>query len=411
MIRLLAALLVLSLPSLANADTMELDQLIERVRTRNPSAAAAVVRVEAARLRVPRARAFLEPYLQTMVEDVPPRLSGGMPMVRFQISQMFHWPGKRDRMAAVADREADAIAARAAATMFDVVLEAKRIYHQLLLNRESQRINREQRAIVDTVVDIATARLGSGTGMHHDVLKMQTEASMLDDGLLMLEMDRREMTAMVNALLDVPADAKVADPVPAWTPALSLSRQRIVQLALDRRPELREMAAMQQAERAMADAAKREYYPDVMLGGLYDLRMNGESSIGAMVGLNLPIWIGSRQGLDVRAAQTRARSIGLDRNAMAAMARAEIERHLARIEASDRRVRLLESEFIPRAQQTFDSAVAAFPSGRVDALELLDALRAVSTQKLSLVALRVERELALADLERATGAPTKELSR
>ena len=56
---------------------------------------------------------------------------------------------------------------------------------------------------------------------------------------------------------------------------------------------------------------------------------------------------------------------------MAAMVRAEIERYFARIEAAEQRARLLDTEFIPRAQQTFDSALAAFPSGTVDALSLL----------------------------------------
>jgi outer membrane protein TolC len=94
---------------------------------------------------------------------------------------------------------------------------------------------------------------------------------------------------------------------------------------------------------------------------------------------------------------------------MAAMVRAEIERYFARIEAADKRARLLDTEFIPRAQQTFDSAMAAFSSGTVDVLSLLDSLRTLETQKLSRVAVRVDRELALVDLERAAGVPLKEI--
>ena len=119
---------------------------------------------------------------------------------------MLPWFGKRDRMAAVAEREAEAVAARADATVLDVVTAGRRAYYGLVLNREARRINREQRAIVDTVVEVAIGRLRSGGGMHHDVLKMQTEATMLDDALVMLEADRREMAAMLNALLDRPAE-------------------------------------------------------------------------------------------------------------------------------------------------------------------------------------------------------------
>ena len=159
----------------------------------------------------------------------------------------------------------------------------------------------------------------------------------------------------------------------------------------------------------MAEVARREYYPDVMLGGFYDMRMGGMDTLGGMVGLNLPIWIGSKQRLDVEAAETRARAVGHERTAMAAMVRAEIEKELARINAAERRMRLLDDEFIPRAQQTFDSALKAFPAGMMSALEVLDSLRTVTNQRLQRVVLAVDREVALVDLERATGIPAGDM--
>ncbi len=403
--------LVVCLSASASAsaqDVLRQGELIAAVKQRNPSRAAAAQRLEAARIQIARARALPDPYLQAMVEDIPPNFRNAMPMVRLQASQMLPWFGKRDRMAGVSARQADAAAARIDTTTLDVVAEAKRAFHQLVLNRAARRVNREQRAIVDTVVAIAIGRLSSGTGMHHDVLKMQTEAAMLDDMLLMLDADRREMAAMLNALLDRPAETTVAEPDDDWsTKTPELDRAFLIRMAIDRRPELREMTAMEHMETAMAAAAKREYYPDVMLGGLYDIRM-GQDGLGAMIGLNVPIWIGSKQRLDVRAAEARARGIERDRAAMAAMVRAEVERQIARLEALDRRLTLLDHELLPRAQQTFDSALAAFPSGKVDALDLLDALRTVGTQRLARVGLRVERELALVDLERATGSSLAE---
>ena len=407
-----AALMLLATSARAETPSpLRLEGLVADIRRSNPSAAGAARRIEAARLRIPRARAFPDPFLQGMLEDVPPRLRGGMPMVRVIGAQMLPWFGKRDRMAAVAEREADAVAARADLTVLDVVTAGKRAYYDLVLNRQARAINREQRAIVDTVIEIAMGRLRSGTGMHHDVLKMQTEATMLDDALVMLEAERREMAAMVNALLDRTAETAIGEPEDAWSPSGTLDRTRLVEAAISHRPELREMASMEAAERAMAEAARREYYPDVMVGGLYDFKTAEPDTMGAMLGLNIPIWIGSKQRLDVRAAETRARAVERERAGMAAMVRAEIERQLARVDAAERRLRLLETEFIPRAQQTFDSAIRAFPSGTVDVLSLLDSLRTLETQKLNRTAVRVERETALVDLERAVGVPLKEIAR
>ena len=285
-------------------------------------------------------------------------------MVRVIGAQMLPWFGKRDRMAAVADREADAVAARADLTVLDVVTAGKRAYYDLVLNRQARAINREQRAIVDTVVEVAIGRLRSGTGMHHDVLKMQTEATMLDDGLVMLDADRRRDGGDGECAPRSPrrdTRRRAGGHLDARRPVSIATR--LVEAAIAHRPELREMVSMEAAERAMAEAARREYYPDVMVGALYDFKIDAPDTMGAMLGLNIPIWIGSKQRLDVQAAETRARAVERERAAMAAMVRAEIERQLARVDAAERRVRLLDTEFIPRAQQTFDSAIRAFPSG------------------------------------------------
>jgi outer membrane protein, heavy metal efflux system len=413
--RLSAVVLLLAAAGVARAEQtaspLRLDILVAEIRQRNPSASAAARRIDAARIQIPRARAFADPLVQGMVEDLPPRLIGGMPMLRISATQMIPWFGKRDRMAAVAEREADAVTARADVTVLDLVAAGKRGYYGLLVNREARRINREQRTLVDTVVAISIGRLRSGGGMHHDVLKMQTEGAMLDDALVMLEADRREMAAMLNALRDRAAEANVGEPEDTFTRAVTLDRGRVTTAAVTARPELREMRAMEGAEHAMAAAARREYYPDVMVGGLYDIKSHEPNTMGAMLGLSVPIWIGSRQRLDVRAAETRASAIERDRAAMAAMVRADIERALSRIDAAERRSRLLETELIPRAQQTFDSAMAAFPSGTVDVLSLLDALRTLETQKVARTTIRVDRELAFVDLERAVGTPLKELVR
>jgi len=263
---------VFAAPTAGAEEPLHLAGLLKAIRDRNPTIAGASDRRAAAQIRIGRARALDDPFATVMVEDVPPALRGGMPMVRFQATQMVPWPGKRDRMATVAERESDAAAAHVDTTVLDAVTQGKRLYYQLYLNSEARRINRDQRTIVDALVDVANGRLGAGVGGHHDVLKMQTETTMLDDGLIMLRADRVEMAAMVNALLDRPASAPVGEPVASWSPAITADRDKIVSAALERRPELREMAAMGAAERAMADVARREYYPDVMVGGLYDLR-------------------------------------------------------------------------------------------------------------------------------------------
>jgi len=382
---------------------LSLDALILQVVTRSPGVAAEALRADAMRLAIRRAGALDDPQITFMTEDVPKKITGGMPMVRLQASQMLPWPGKRERMTRVAERESQVAGAKERAVLLDAVTQAKRIYYGLYLSMEARRVNREQRVIADTLVDVVTGRLASGMSMHHDVLKMQTEASMLDDDLAMLEAERREMAAMLNALRDLPVVEPVGEPLEAWSPDIPLDGEALVSLAIAQRPEIQEMVAMAASRRAMAEVARREYYPDFMLGAFYDVRKGGEDMIGAMVNVTVPVWIGRKQRVDVAVADVRANAADRDRVAMEAMVRAEVEQALARLTRVKRRSEILETELLDRAQQTFDAALAAFPAGKTNVLEILDALRVVSQRRLSRTTLRVERELALVDLARAVG--------
>ena len=399
----LLALVLLVPASAQELAPLSLDTLVGEVAARSPGVAAAVLRAEAMRQAIPRARALEDPQITLMTEDVPTTITGGMPMLRLQANQMLPWPGKRSRMTRVAEREFQVAGARERAVLLDAVTQAKRIYYDLYLNMEARRVNREQRAIADTLVDVVTGRLASGMAMHHDVLKMQTEASMLDDDLAMLEAERREMVAMLNALRDRSAEEPVGEPLEAWSPDVPLDGIALVPRALEQRPEVQEMVAMAESKRAMAEVARREYYPDFMLGAFYDARRGGEDMIGAMVTVSVPLWIGRKQRIDVAVADLRASAADRDRSAMEAMVRAEVEQALARLSRVRRRSEILETELLDRAQQTFDAALAAFPAGKTNALEILDALRVVSQRRLSRTTLRVERELALVDLARALG--------
>ena len=402
----IVALMGLILSSLASAQEpvpLSLDDLLREVAARSPSVAAEAQRAEALRQGIPRTRALDDPQLTLMTEDVPLTITGGMPMLRLQANQMLPWPGKRERMTRVAERESEVAEARERAVLLDAVTQARRIYYSLYLNMEARRVNREQRAIADTLAEVVTGRLASGMAMHHDVLKMRTEASMLDDDLAMLEAERREMAAMLNALRDLAVAEPVGEPLEAWSPEVQLDGAALVRLALAQRPEVQEMVAMAEARRAMAEVARREVYPDFMLGAFYDARQGDEDTVGGMVTVGVPLWIGRKQSIDIAVADLRAGAADRDRSAMEAMVRADVEQALARLSRVQRRSEILETELLDLAQQTFDAALAAFPAGKTNVLEILDALRVVSQRRLSGTALRVERELALVDLARALG--------
>lgn len=343
----LLGLCPLALASAQEPAPLSLDALLREIAARSPVVAAETLRAEAMREAIPRAGALDDPQFTLMTEGIPASITGGTPMLRLQAGQMLPWPGKRSRMTRVAERESQVAAARERAVLLDAVTQAKRIYYGLYLNREARRVNREQRAIADTLVDVVTGRLASGMAMHHDVLKMQTEASMLDDELAMLEAERREMVAMLNALRDLRAEEPLGEPLESWSGEVLLDGAALISRALEQRPEVQEMSAMADSKRAMAEVARRAYYPDFMLAAFYDARREMGDTVGAMVTL-IPLWISRKQRIDVAVADLRASAAERDRIAMEAMVRAEVEQALARLSRVRRRSEILDTELLDR---------------------------------------------------------------
>ena len=70
-----------------------------------------------------------------MLDRVPERMGGEMPMLRYQATQMLMWPGKLGLMQAAAEQRTGATQADAKTLKLDLIRDAKRAYWMLRLNQ------------------------------------------------------------------------------------------------------------------------------------------------------------------------------------------------------------------------------------------------------------------------------------
>src|SRR4029079_8784218 len=100
------------------------------------------------------------------------------------------------------------------------------------------------RGLAATIAAAALGRYGAGTGDHHEVARAQVEVSALDVELLNLDGERASIVAMLNALRDHPPDAAIPDPPDPPTRPANEALAKLVDQAVQQRPELKEMEAM-----------------------------------------------------------------------------------------------------------------------------------------------------------------------
>jgi cobalt-zinc-cadmium efflux system outer membrane protein len=147
-VSLALTLAALTVGGAARADELTLDGFAAEVLARNPSLKARALRRGALREEARAAGACPDPSLSVMLDRVP--MGAEMPMIRYQLSQMLPWPGKLDLMRSAVERQGDAAAAQVEARRLDVVLEARRGWYMLVINKKRREVNRAGRSLAAT---------------------------------------------------------------------------------------------------------------------------------------------------------------------------------------------------------------------------------------------------------------------
>jgi outer membrane protein, heavy metal efflux system len=381
------------------------DAFVAEVLQRNPSLRARTLGRDAAHYDATAAGLWPDPEAAVMLDRVPKRMDGEMPMVRYQVSQMIPWPGKLGLMRAAAERRTDAASSETTTRTLDLIRDAKRAYWMLLMNKGLRDVNGAGRGLLDTIASAALARYGAGSGAHHDVVRAQVEQSAIDVEAIDLDGERVATVAMLNALRDLPADAVIEEPREPGPDSL-LDPPALAQLerrALERRPELEQMRAMRREQESMAALSRRERYPDLMTSFWYNQMLGEPDTAGVMLGVTLPIFNVRRQTRMAQAAELRAGSVSNDIQAMQNMIRFEIADAMRKLVTAARTLELIRNIATPRANQSFVASLAGFSTGTVDMVGVLEAWRSLQTIERARVESVTSRLMAIADLERAIG--------
>ena len=404
---LAAAVGALLAPEPARADPA-CDAYVADVLAHQQTIHAAMLRRDALLSDASGVRIWPDPTLTVMADYLPGSLGTvgvQMPMMRYQLAQMVMWPGKLPAMSDALHSEADAAGAAADTKRLDLTLEARRAFFMLVSNGKRRELNRAARGLAAVITSAAIGRYGSQSGEHHEVARAELEVQALDLELASIEGERKSVLAMINALRNQPPDATFDDPrVVSWTGPRSFDVEALMTLAIAQRAELRQMTAMQAGMTNMARLARKEPYPDFMVGAWFNqMIMGGPHSFGFMLGTTLPTWGIERARFKAEAFDDRARAVADEATAMRAMIRAQVVDALTQFETASRLVTLLEASAMPKARESFDSSLSGYSAGTADIIAVLDARRSLQSTERMLIDARVQREVALALLERAVG--------
>ena len=367
---------------------------------------------EAAAQRVQPAGALPDPVLRVELMNVNNYgndagfnlLPNKVGETRYTLMQMLPAWGKRDLRRDVAAADVQQAAARASGVWTELAMRIKTSYARYYLASQNERLTREILDLMGRIEQIAQARYSGGLVAQQDAIRAQIEQTTMRSELIMLESEKRQTRARLNALLAREASAPLAEPValrplPAVT---GLEAAALAQRARANNPQLAaEDAKLRGAEKGR-ELARRNRYPDVTLG-LAPTQMGSRiTSWGVMVEVNIPLQQTTRRAQEAEAEAM----VGAARSRSQAVANqlvGDLGENLAALDAARSTEALVANQSLPQSELSLRSAIASYENGKLDFTALLEAQRQIRKARMDRLKAQAEAQMRLAEIERIVG--------
>ena len=368
------------------------------------------------RLQVFSARAKQAPYLED--PEIAFQL-GGVPLANpssfnksdtnsIGIRQKVPFFGKLGLKEKIAQQEVKATEQDLRAKEREVISMVKMAYADLFMAQKAIEILREQLEIMRTVIRATEVRYQVGRVTQQDVFKALLEQSEIMNQLINVEAESNAAQAKLNTAMYRPPRSAVQLPGDLAASSADLNLPGLEELALNNRPELKgaeEEIGRSEIMYALADRNRK--FPDFMVGWDY-MRMPTEMKkdrYGAMVTITIPFspWTAGRRNYEVEESLAEIRAAKANRDAMRNITLRAVGESQAKVQAARRSIQLYSEGLLTQAELSFRAAMAAYQTGRVEFVALLEGQRALREARMGYYKATVGFIQNLADLERVVG--------
>jgi outer membrane protein, heavy metal efflux system len=399
------------------ASSLTLEQVIAEALRDNPQVRAMQAKWEAAQERPVQERTLPNPTLAikggNSLDDFDfPRTQE----TRVAVEQTFPWFGKLDLRGKVAEKDAAIVHHEHEAMELEVVASVKEAYFDLYAVQRSLSITRAEEDVLKEVETIAESKYATGAVSQQDVLKAQTETTMLRQQLLDLEQQETTAKAKLNLLLNRPPDSLLGLAVTPPAEELEADTAKLFAQAQKERPEIQRAQTEIQRNETQRNLMKKEFFPDYRLGleyghmdGGYTDFSSSENLVLITIGFDLPIWR-TKYRAGVREAEKLVESSQADLEAAEKQISYDVQDAHFKSLTAKRTVDLYKNSLIPQAEARFKASEAAYRTGQVSFLELLESERFLLNARVMEAMAEGNLGIQLARQERAIGTGVKYVS-
>ncbi len=410
--------IILTILNTSQAQTTKtyLDSLITEALQNNPQLKAAQNQFLSSQKKIKQATAWDAPQIgvelyQVPVQSFPNPLKDNMETDYF-IQQMIPFPGKLQAMGLSAANNAKMNEEQYNSLKNKIIKDLKTAYYEFYFVQRKIEINKENQELLKQFIEIASKQYQVGMGKQPDIIRAQTELSSLINDEVNLYKDKRDKETLLNTILNRPPYQpfvqidEIYEDIPEW------SFQQLLPVAFSNRPELKGMNFNIEMYKSELKASELEYYPDLMVRLMYKNMSDTKNDFwSAMVGVNLPFafWSKDKYGGKVEENELNIKMAEEQYNSMKNMISYDVQNAVVKLETNRNLYNLNKNTVVPQAEQTLQSTLAAYQTGKTEFLMLIDAYRMLFMAKLDFYMSEMNLMQAEAQLEQAVGLSIPEI--
>ena len=398
-----------ALDPLAGSTTISLSQVIPLVLEQNPMIRSAQEKWRAATERVPQAAAWDDLKIGTSLVfgrfvSVP---ANAFTDQTLSIEQMIPLSGKNRSKERAAAAEALEVFEQTRRRKLDVIAKAKATYYQIANLYQLLDINTADEASLVQSLDATRAKFEVGAQTQADLLLADNERQKVIEARRDLEQKLSDQKSALNVLMNRDPFAPLGRPVDGDQNSPPAPAQRLRQLVLTYRPEIREAEAKVTVAKAKVELARREWFPDPTVSleaDRYNAASQVVSQVGGGVSVNIPWPNGKKYRAEEREAQSDLNAAVSDLLSAQTEALGLLRNQLEKIETLHHHIELYRDNLLPAARQAVASYQADYQTAKATLLSLLSSQRNLQELEAMYYQDLSDYQVAFAELESLVGS-------
>jgi outer membrane protein, heavy metal efflux system len=396
-------------------DADVLDLMVQQAIANHPELRRLRASVGEAWARVPQAKALPDPMARGTVFGEPMMMADGETRGTFMISQTIPSLKQLDARAQAASFEALMNQQVVMAAEQRIAADVREAWYRLALLEQLLQINAANEQLLQSLVTIASAQVGVGRATSGDVILASLELSRIEEERLQLRQQVASRTAILNQLLNRPADTPISvdgnsmDAQADTSLSNEISLDTLRAIALEQQPEITMARLRTEATALGIRIAKLQRIPDLTLSYEHMFMsmhpgMQGSDPWQLGAGINIPLWNQKYAAIQQEAAQKHfAAHAGVEETIRANDAM--LLDLLEQARAAERTARLYQQSILPQIRQGLDADQRAYGEGAVQFERVISNARNLLTAESAYHRAMTEKRISLARLQQAVGSP------